>query len=89
MNGDKFINQKLMPRYNLQKIFNKEQIYSEEELYYLAEKYELVTTDCIKDDQEITIGLDEDDEPRWEFVLISDIDSYPRMFKLRWSEFIC
>lgn len=78
-----------MPKYNLKNIFNKKQIYSEEELYNLAEKYDLVITDCIKDDQEITIALDEDDEPKWEFILISDINSYPLMFKLRWSEFIC
>ncbi|HQB22623.1 MAG TPA: hypothetical protein PLW23_09595 [Bacteroidales bacterium] len=55
----------------------------------MAEKYELIVTDCIKDDQEITIGFDEEDEPKWEFSLISDIDVYPLMFKLRWSEFDC
>lgn len=71
------------------KNFNKEQVYSEEEIYNLAEKYELIVTDCTKDDQEITIGFDEEDEPKWEFSLISDIDVYPLMFKLRWSEFEC
>lgn len=65
-------------------VFNK--IYTHEQIYNICYKHNLIPTDCIKDDGEITIGLDEEDEPRWEFKLIKK-NQYPLLFQLRWTEY--
>ena len=73
---------------NYNNIFSKDKIYTEDEICEICDKYGFIITDCIKDDGEITIGLDEDDEPRWEFSIVTgDYLTFNRTFKLRWTEF--
>ena len=70
-------------------IFVNDKIYTENEIVEICDKYNLIITDCIKDDGEITIGLDKDDEPCWEFSIVTgDHLTFNRTFKLRWTEFI-
>jgi len=66
-------------------IFAKNLIYTENEINKIVDKYGIFVTDCIKDDNEITVSLHEDGEPSWEFELFNEIGSYPLKFRLRWT----
>jgi hypothetical protein len=62
-------------------IFHKHITYSEELLYSYAELYNLEVTDCIKDDGEITIAIEEEGEPVWIFEIDKNND-----FQLVWQD---
>lgn len=62
-------------------IFNKNITYSEDLLYLYAQLHNLEVTDCIKDDGEITIAVEEEGEPVWIF----EIDKN-NTFKLAWQD---
>ena len=62
-------------------IFNKNITYSEDLLNLYVQLHNLEITDCIKDDGEITIAVEEEGEPVWAF----EIDEN-NMFKLIWQD---
>ena len=70
---------------NYNRLFVKNKIYFETVIYKITNKYKLFVTDCIKDDNEITVSLHGESEPNWEFELFSKTDSYPLTFRLRWT----
>ena len=72
---------------SLNNIFSTKSKYSENEIYKIANKFNLSTTDCIKDDNEITVALNEEAEPSWIFKLTNSRFSKQLLFEKRWSEF--
>lgn len=65
----------------MQPIFNKNITYTEELLNLYVKLHHLEITDCIKDDGEITIAVEEDGDPVWTFGIDDD-----GTFKLIWQD---
>lgn len=56
-------------------------IYIENEINEICKKNHFYTTDCVKDDNQITVSEFEDTDPIYEFTLLKD-----EKFKLTWKE---
>ncbi len=72
----------------LKKIFSKTKHYDIDEIYNIANNFGLSTTDCMKDDNEITIAKDDESEPLWVFAKFDNKYSTILKFKLVWSFFL-
>lgn len=66
---------------SIKKIFQKRKIYSEEEINRLSAKNNMITVDCLKDDNQITVEV-EGVDPVYEFTCLGN-----DKFVLTWSEF--
>lgn len=64
--------------------FNKNKIYNEEELNDIIELNNLVPTDCLKDDNEVTVSDYDDNDPIWTFTLVRGFREEPVEFYLEW-----
>ena len=68
-------------------LFRKTIPYDEDALNLICDTHNLVITDCIKDDQEITISDDSEGEPIWVFSLVKGYYlTFDRTFRLTWQD---
>lgn len=67
-------------------IFHKNKKYLEEELHEVIELNKLIPTDCLKDDNEITVSDSDDGEPIWTFKLVRTFGEEPVEFYLAWFD---
>ncbi len=67
-------------------LFKKDKIYTQKELYEIIELNDLVPTDCLKDDNEISVSDTEDGDPIWTFRLIHNCSDVSLTFYLEWTD---
>ena len=71
----------------MKSLFSKSIIYDEEIIIDICNNHDLVITDCLKDDNEITVSDADDGDPIWVFSLVKgSYSSYERSFKLDWQD---
>jgi hypothetical protein len=70
----------------MKNIFLKYKIYEEEELNEIIEFNNLVPTDCLKDDNEITVSDSDEGDPIWTFKLVRGFREEPVEFYLEWFD---
>ena len=71
----------------MKSLFSKSIIYEEESINLICNAHDLVITDCLKDDNEITITDADDGDPIWVFSLVRrNYLSFDRTFKLNWQD---
>lgn len=68
-------------------LFRKTIPYHEDVINLICDTHNLVITDCIKDDQEITISDDPEGDPIWVFSLVKGhYLTFDRTFRLTWQD---
>lgn len=70
----------------MKNIFHKNKIYTEEVLNLIIELNNLVPTDCLKDDNEITVSDTDEGDPIWTFKLARGFREEPVEFYLEWLD---
>ena len=71
----------------MKSLFSKSIIYEENIINLICDAHNLVITDCLKDDNEITISDADDGDPIWVFSLVSgDYASFNNTYKLDWQD---
>ena len=71
----------------MKSLFSKSIIYEEDIINLICDGHDLVITDCLKDDNEITISDADDSDPIWVFSLVrGNYSSFDRSFKLDWQD---
>lgn len=71
----------------MKSLFSKSIIYEEDIINLICNAHDLVITDCLKDDNEITISDADDGDPIWVFSLVrGNYLSFDRTFKLNWQD---
>lgn len=76
-----------MDEKTMKNLFSKDIIYEDDIINCICEAYDLVITDCLKDDNEITVALDEEGDPVWVFSLVEgNYLTFDRTFRLVWQD---
>ena len=71
----------------MKSLFSKSIIYEEDIINLICNAHDLVITDSLKDDNEITISDTDDGDPIWVFNLFrGNYLSFERSFKLEWQD---
>ncbi len=68
-------------------LFSKSIPYDETAINLIYDAHDLVITDCLKDDNEITISDADDGDPIWVFSLVrGNYLSFDNSYKLDWQD---
>jgi hypothetical protein len=71
----------------MKSLFSKRIIYNDDIINFICDTHNLVITDCLKDDNEITISDADDGDPIWVFSLVKgDYLSFDNLYKLDWQD---